>query len=86
MKVLYVLAGLLPISLGFLIMEIQNGLSSVLNWNLLLTNIIGMFDKGHFGGYMNPTYSKVVTSLMLANPVLFGIIFYRYYWRMKSEF
>lgn len=86
MKVRYVLAGLLPLSLGLLIMEIQNGLSSVLNWNLMLTNIIGMFDKGQFVGYMDPTYSKVVTSLMLANPVLFGIIFYRDYRRMKSEF
>lgn len=86
MKVRYILAGLLPISLGLLAMEIQNGLSSVLNWNLMLTNIIGIFDKGHFSGYMDPTYSKVVTSLMLANPVLFGIIFYRDYRRMKSEF
>ena len=86
MKVRYILAGLLPISLGLLAMEIQNGLSSVLNWNMALSNIIGIFDKGHFGSYMDSTYSKVVTSLMLANPVLFGIIFYRDYRRMKSEF
>ena len=67
----------------------QHNISSIFDWNLsaLLNNVFNeLTSKNGSVGYVDPIYNKVFTSLMLANPVLYGVVLYRDYKRLRSEF
>ena len=88
MRVRNAVIALLSTSGAFLFALTQQNISSTINSslsNFFLSIANGVAGNSSTVYSFNPTFNMVISVFTLANPVLYGIVLYRDYRRLKSD-